>query len=65
MAKQKNNSWQDSYDVVGVKPGIIVSGIGEIDLSKGDISIETIDKLYADGCPYLVKKVSVADSPAT
>jgi len=60
MGKNKNaSSWQDKYDVVGIEPGIIVHGvIGEIDLSRSDIPLETIEKLSSEGCPYIVLKSS-------
>ena len=47
--------WLDKYEVAGIIPGKIVTQYGEIDLSSTDVPEETIEKLIADGCPFVVK----------
>ncbi len=60
MAKTKSINWQDMYEVVGITPGLIYHPqTGEIDLSKTDIPLETIDKLYAAGCPFVKLKSAI------
>lgn len=56
MAKPVKTKWQDIYDVVGIKPGIIVTQKGEINLSDENIQLETIEKLHKEGCPYIKLK---------
>ena len=64
MAKTKNIKWTDIYDVIGIIPGeIVYPSIGVIDLSRLDIPIETIDKLNAEGCPFITKKVIPVSTP--
>jgi len=47
-------SWKDSYKVVGIVPGkVITHQCGAIDFSRDDIPIETIEKLYKSGSRYL------------
>ena len=49
--------WMDEYEVNGIIPGeIIHPSFGIIDLRKPDIPIETLDKLYAEGCPFIKRK---------
>ena len=48
--------WLDTYEVEGIVPGIIVTQYGEINLSSENVPQETIEKLIADGCPFIVKK---------
>ncbi len=58
MAKNKKAGWQEIYEVVGIVPGEIVHGImGRIDLSDPDTSLELIEKLELEGCPFIQKKV--------
>lgn len=47
-------SWKDSYKVVGIVPGkVITRQCGPVDFSKDDIPIEIIEKLYKSGSRYL------------
>lgn len=64
MAKTKNINWTDIYEVTGIIPGkIVYPTIGVIDLSRLDIPIETIDKLNAEGCPFITKKIINVSTP--
>ncbi len=63
MAKQKVINWLDKYDVVGIIPGFIyLPEAGEIDISKADIPLETMDKIFNSKCPFIILKVNADDS---
>jgi hypothetical protein len=49
-------SWRDNYNEVGIKPGEIATRQhGIVDLSRDNLPLNLIDKLYAENCPYLEK----------
>ena len=63
MAKIKTNSWMDKYDVNIITPGIIIHpSMGEIDLRKSDLPIETLDRLAEESCPFIKLKVIAVES---
>ena len=63
MTKDRSIFWLDKYEIVGLVPGIIYQPqMGEIDLSKTDIPLNIMDKLYEAECPFIKVKV-VLDIP--
>ena len=57
--------WQDSYKVIGVVPGkVVYRQFGTVDLSRGDIPVEFMDRLYKSGFPYL-KPIKIKNPPKT
>lgn len=53
--------WEDSYTVVGVKPGVIYQpGVGYLDLSDKNLPEEQVRRAYELGCPYLRPKKAKA-----
>lgn len=56
MEKKHTPILGGSYEVIGVKPGLIGYQGGKVDLSKIDEAKAA--KLVKSGCPYLVKAAS-------
>lgn len=48
--------WKDKYVVVGIKPGRVVTKLGEVDLSNDDLPVSLLDSMYEAGSTYLKKK---------
>ena len=56
MAKQKT-SWQEKFEVVGIVPGeIFHPSIGNVNLADADLSIEVINTLIKEECPFIQLK---------
>jgi len=46
--------WTDYFKVTGIQPGRVVTHRhGTLDLSRPDLSIDTLKSLYDQGFPYL------------